>query len=101
MKKTQDDELKLVILVLKAKEKTLTFKVRASLDVSCPKLHKVSKLQDLRKLHKVSKLQDLRKLHKVSINSPTFTSSPSSPSSPSSISSSLAPQPPQAPQAFH
>jgi hypothetical protein len=35
MRKTQDDELQFVILVLETKEKTLTFKVRAPLDVLC------------------------------------------------------------------
>jgi hypothetical protein len=67
MRKTQNDELQLVILVLEARKKTLTFKVKALLNVSCPKLHKISKLQDLHKLHKVST---------------SSTTSPSSPSSP-------------------
>jgi hypothetical protein len=61
MKKTQNNK-QLVILVLEAKEKILTFKVRTLLDVSCPKLHMVSKLQDLYKLHKLSKLPKLHKL---------------------------------------
>jgi hypothetical protein len=42
---------------LEARKETFTFKVRAPIDVSCPKLHKLSKLpQASHALHKLHKL---------------------------------------------
>jgi hypothetical protein len=40
--KTQNDKLELVDLILETRKKKLTFKARALLDVSHPKLHKLS-----------------------------------------------------------